>query len=298
MNLSIEDILDPSLGALEWEANAHLFSWPGALIEGTGAPIVTSDLEGLPQKDVTDFGYRQRDDYEYPFPDRDRPDVPVPPISAREFRENWQNAQRVKPAPPKATFARPTAAIAFDQQQQFYQAKHPFPELLELKSWQFDVAGVDREAFVDGAYWAFAEISQAAVGFVIARDLVKLMGAGAIAMVLWEHLTADTPLERVEARLAQFQQNDVIKVGAAAALKVQRIRQQSERWLEAGHRVALNSDGSPNAALTLANLATALTALSALSQKATAYSSFGQGVEITTGELMRCLQRALPSSSV
>lgn len=306
--MNIKEILNPSLGDLEFELNAHLFQWPGELLYGTGAPVLSERERDYSEPSVSDFRYRGPGVDDFPYPDIDKPIPPAPdkdvlqlrrelmpePASVRQREQLPQGVYRnamgfedeIKIFPPAPS--RPNTASAFDLMQQS-KLDNPLVQRLNIQALADDLPSPDPDpkSRVEGMTWACNSVSQAAMQINLITPLlastVRVEGAGAIVKV---HLSSSLPEERVEAVIDQFKTGDYARMRHAADAKMKRIGQQYARWQDAGRVAVPTPSGGRDRLLTTVNMATAVIGLSKLRSLLSQVHGFSVGAS----EAMRLME--------
>lgn len=284
--ISVEEILSTHLGSLEFEANAHLYQWSGDLVEGAGKPVHTNEPETVEQSDITDWGYHGRFQNEFPYPDRSGSIRPAPNVSADVMRRRIFDSSAPVDLTPSG-FSRPTEAAAFELQQGTI-LNNPLLDRFTFPSLNYySQPEQSQEPYFDGAYWALNAVSLVTIGFELFKqaELLKTLGVNAAAEVLYAHISTQLPLERLEAVLQRFREGDLKRVDLAVSAKMQRISQESYKWVDACKIPVVTGTGEINLVLSTANIATTAVALNKLGALAIACYGFGRGAKDVVARL-------------
>lgn len=293
--MQISDILDASLGSLEFDRNRCLFLWPAELLSSDLDPVGGA-LDSVKEPPFKDFGYKLHHGESPPIGWGDRPDQPVPDLDFREFREMQNRIKGESPhdKPPDLIFARPTTVAADDLVNQQLSVIHQ--NTVQISSLESDlgdfVDGISDPQTID-TYWdGVVHVFNFLTREIVDIDLLKpsfaaSLGLDAVVQVVRSHLLTHGHKEHIEAHIAYFKKHELVRLRHAEGVKCNRIREQIMIWSQAGKQAVLNSDGSINQACSLSNQATAVIAIRQLAALSIDIFGFCQGVDAALEAIAR-----------
>lgn len=285
------EILQPTLGDLEFDRNAYLFNWSGALIEGVGMPIAFSEPEAVTNPPLSSWKYGRYNSNTAPMVDRtDRTNF-VPQESLSELRSRIPVAGARITREESTGVARATVAAAFDMGKiSISHVENPYGKYISVPD-VLEAITADVE-YWDGAAWVLNSIALQSMGIeLLTPTFVQVLGIEAAIEVVKVHCLHRKQMEYLEAIVAQFVGGEVAQLRSAYSSKLSHIKQQLELWVNAGKTPVLSSDGRINQVLTISNCLTASIATKKLYEMAIGYGKFMKGVK----DLCEAIDRVLSS---
>lgn len=295
---------------LTFQANEHLFLWPGALVYGELEAMASDEPDTVSEEmDVKDWGrrawLRSVDGVGYPDIDRLRPPAPAPEQDVRDLRRQYmpeRDWQKQPPSPRDPQFARPNMAAAFEaraDRDRFLSInqdyKNPVLEKTEVTTLAADFPTTDRDpspTFYSGAQWILDAVAEEILGVksLIPPLLLETLGPAPCGNILANYLRANDDPARVRGILKLLDEQILQRAEKTIELKLSRIESEIFLWADAGRLPVQKPGAGPDVALCLCNAATAVAGIYHLCNLAIGLQDFRSSARMAFGAL---LQRSL-----
>ena len=297
--MDIKDILNPSLGSLEWDALEPLFHWDEALLYGDEEQAIATASQGREVRETGDWTYRRRrnsseDDDSYPSRDLDDSGQTVSKYSNDYFlrqldapREKLNERGRYDSNPPgfeaalvnpadTASFARPGRVGL--QMAQWFPAKNPYLEQFPIP--MGTPPEPTDEHHLNGARWVFSTLEETLLGFkLMLDDILQAIGLEAACDVFVAQLSHHVMADRLAAVLHTLQESDLANIQRLCGVKRDRLLAVVEKLRECWRIPFMTLDGKVDKSITLIQIATASVAIDQCWERHQQVSGFRAGAE-------------------